>query len=830
MAGIAIDRYAPLPLGLWWALSLTALFAWFIAWRRGSFAISACLILLAICALGGARHHGRWRVFAEDDLGRLVSETPSPLGIEAVVLENPRWRPAPAPSTFTVQEQGDKTQFDARVVQVRHGDQWLPVSGRTAVIVEGHLMLVRAGDRLRIFGQGQRLQPPLNPGEFDFAARERSERKLCRIWVEHPDAVTIVQRGSPFHPRRMVHAVRDRSDRLLWRYVGHNRAPLASALLLGSREQLDRAELEPFFVTGAMHVLAISGLHVGILAMGFFLLVRLGWVRRRTALVAAIVLFVFYAVLTGAKPPVVRATVLIVMMCIGRLLGRPALAFNTLAAAAIVVLTINPCELFDTGAQLSFVAVTTLTLAAAHVAPWSQLPKDPLDRLIVQTRPWPQRLWRRFTRRLAQLLAISAAVWLATLPLTMHRFHIVSTEAILLNLVLWAPVTLALFTGFAVLLLADLAPPLAQGAGAACDASLALFEGIIHTAHVTAPGHAWTPGPAAWWVLGSYAALAFAASFPQSWPRWQWRIAFASVWMTLGLSPPDWGFSRPPPPLHAAAPQSPELLAWSRKESDNSQAACTFIAVGHGVSVLVELPGGKTLLYDAGGLGPPTASARSIAAVLWSRGLRHIDAVVLSHADADHYNALPELLKRFSIGVVYVSPVMFKDASPPLLALRERIFEAGVPLQEIAAGDRLFGGEGAQIEILHPPPQGVSGGDNANSLVLHVEVLGRRILLPGDLEGKPLLDLLEDEPVGYDLALAPHHGSKRSTPPGFATWAKPQWIVISGSRSDISTEVRDTYRAAGSQVFHTAEDGAVRVTLRRDGVYLQTWRSEPRCD
>ena len=128
--------------------------------------------------------------------------------------------------------------------------------------------------------------------------------------------------------------------------------------------------------------------------------------------------------------------------------------------------------------------------------------------------------------------------------------------------------------------------------------------------------------------------------------------------------------------------------------ADRDSLHCTFVSVGHGCSVVLELPGGQTVLYDAGSLGSPEAAARSIASVLWSRSITHLDAVVLSHADIDHYNALPELLERFTVGVVYVSPVMFDPVLPSgsqtaLEHLRKRIGDTGVPIREIWAGDRL---------------------------------------------------------------------------------------------------------------------------------------------
>src|SRR5690606_29944679 len=171
------------------------------------------------------------------------------------------------------------------------------------------------------------------------------------------------------------------------------------------------------------------------------------------------------------------------------------------------------------------------------------------------------------------------------------------------------------------------------------------------------------------------------------------------------------------------------------------------------------------------------------SAVLWSRGITHLDAVVLSHADADHYNALPELLRRFSVGVVYVSPVMFHREPESVLALRKAIEEHGIPLKTIDSRQTLRLSGDARCRVLHPPRRGVPGSDNANSIVLALEYAGRRILLPGDLETPGLEDVLEEEPLPTDVVMAPHHGSARSNPRGFAAWATPAWVVISGGRS-----------------------------------------------
>jgi competence protein ComEC len=250
---------------------------------------------------------------------------------------------------------------------------------------------------------------------------------------------------------------------------------------------------------------------------------------------------------------------------------------------------------------------------------------------------------------------------------------------------------------------------------------------------------------------------------------------------------------------------------------------CTFLSVGHGAAVVLELPDGRTLLYDAGRLGVPTRAARAVSGFLWSRGIRRLDAVVISHADADHYNALPELLRQFPASVVYVSPVMFEQRSQALDALRLAIEREHVPLRATWSGDRLRAGGGATIEVLHPPRRGVLGSDNANSIVLSVEYEGRRLLLTGDLETPGLEDVVAEEPRDCDVLLAPHHGSAASDPPGFAAWSTPEWTVISGGPSDHLQAAQSAYAGRGGQLLHTAADGAVQVSIHAGHLSVTRW-------
>jgi len=164
--------------------------------------------------------------------------------------------------------------------------------------------------------------------------------------------------------------------------------------------------------------------------------------------------------------------------------------------------------------------------------------------------------------------------------------------------------------------------------------------------------------------------------------------------------------------------------------------------------------------------------------------------------------------------------MMFDNPNGATDALQAAIRWANIPLREIHAGDRLGDLGACRVEVLHPPEQGVLGGDNANSMVLEIDYLGHRILLPGDLESSGLRDVLAEEPTDYDVLMAPHHGSRQSNPTGLADWSTPEWVVVSGGlRWDIRP-IEAAYTASGATVLHTAETGAVTVSIDQVGVEI----------
>jgi len=435
-----------------------------------------------------------------------------------------------------------------------------------------------------------------------------------------------------------------------------------------------------------------------------------------------------------------RATLLVWIVCIGMWLGRTRIGLNSLALAGLVVLAINPAGLFHAGVQLSFLSVAVLICGGERM--FGVRPSDPLDRLIATTRPWPERMVRRGVGHVFELFVLGALLWVAVTPLVMARFHLFAPAALVLNVLLLPVVVVAMLSGFGVLLFGWWLTPAATVFAWACNFSLNVLESTVKWFAHLPGGRFWVAGPSPWWLAVFYLGVAAVVLLPQWLPPLRWRAALLAGLCGVGLI--------------GALPA----------RADHHTLRCEFIAVGHGGGELLELPDGKTLLFDAGRMGAPVGGARSISAFLWWRGITHLDAVVLSHADTDHYNSLPELLQRFSVGVVYVSPVMFREKSKALHVLKDSIEESGTPLKSIYAGDRLKLDDGVTIDVLHPPPGGVVGNDNANCLTLAIEYSGRRILFTGDLAPPGMDMVMNGEPFHCDVLQAPHHGSAYSEPEG----------------------------------------------------------------
>lgn len=784
--GIAVDRACDIDVRVWLGLSVLLLVAWLVAFLRRQLRVSAVLLLLGCAAAGAGWHHSRWSLVGCDHLAAYAREEPAPVRLVARVVDRPVLVPHKASQPYNALPQSDRTLCTIDCSALIEGVRVIHVSGLARLEVSGNLQHAAAGDAIELVGRFSRPTGARNPGGFDFREYLRANGLLAVVRCEMPDDVRVVA-TAPSWWRDWQSRLRGQCERLLQSQLSDRTAPVGTALLLGTRTGMPDELREAFAASGTTHILAISGANVGILALLVGVCCRILNLSRLLRTVVPLAAIVGYAFIADAQPPVVRAVLMIVAALAGAPWYRRGGLVNGLAAAALCVLAWNPAHLFDIGAQLSFLAVSALIWAAAWDAQRSETPRVELGEPLTMRRRALRLVSAKF--RLAWLA--TAAVWLFTLPLTMARFHLFSPVGFVINVFLGPLVFVMLGSGYALLLAGLLVPPLAPLFGLPFEWCLQGLIGLVEwSAHVPL-GHMHLAGPQGWWLGGFYACLA-AVTYGVPGGRlrhWGWRLLLA--WCVLGLA------------ARLVPARQPGLR-------------CTFLSVGHGAAVLVELPGGKCLLYDAGQLQDGERAQQTVQNALWERGLSRAHVAVISHADVDHFNGLPGLSQTIGLGSVLVHPSFLDFRQASVQALCEQLAERKVPIRLAWAGDSIRLDPQVSLRFLHPRVRRSFRDDNANSLVLAIEYAGRVILLTGDLEKDGLQSLLREPPMDADVLLAPHHGSPVANPRELADWARPEWVVVSGGRSDSADKLRACY-GDEVRVLSTHNRGAVTFEVTADG-------------
>jgi competence protein ComEC len=654
-------------------------------------------------------------------------------------------------------------------------------------------------DEVQVVGRLSRLAPASNPGEFDTADYWRSQGVLTQVTVRHSAAgVTRLIRGWPASFRGWLAVGRRWGQDALKQAIPERTSPVAMALLLGEGAPMSADDWAKYVRTGVIHVLAISGQHLVVLAMFLWGLLRLLGVRQRRGAVFVALVLLGYALLTGGRPPALRAAVMVCAACGALILRRRTLPANLFALAWLTVALLNPTDLFDQGCQLSFLSVAVLYWGTSWL---SREEDDPLAQVIEETHPAVQRGLRTLAWFVLESYLVAALIWVAIVPLVAFRTHTIPVMVLLIGPPLTLLASIALLAGFAVLALAVIHPALATYPGYVVHWSLYSCEWLVdltdrwHT-------HIYVPDLSEGWLWIGYLALLGVLTHRASQANWRWVLLGGLGWLCLALLP-----------------------AVIRTGSDEFR--CTFLAVGHGGCAVLETPDGQTLLYDAGAMNGPDVTKRQIAPFLWRRGIRRIDEVILSHADLDHFNGLPALLDRFTVGQVTCTPTFADKQTPAVKYTLAELERCKVPVRIVKAGDRLSAGA-VTLEVLHPPIQGPEGNENTRSLVLRVSHAGHVLLLTGDLEGEGLERVVRQRAEPVDVLMAPHHGSHRVDGKRLSDWCRPRLVVACQGMVQGPARAPALYTRRGAPFWTTFEHGAITVRSHTSGMVVETFLTRQR--
>jgi len=676
-----------------------------------------------------------------------------------------------------------------------------------------------------------RIRPPRNfrnPGAFDYArylARRDIYWTASMSGKNNPSARVLSGRcGSRMWA--VLYSLREAAlDRLelLYGRDGYT-SGMMQAILIGENAKLEKIWTEDFRRTGTVHALVISGAHVAVLAGVLLLMLRLCAFQEIAALGIATLGAWLYAFVSGFSPPVARAAAGFSLYLVARFFFRKARVLNVLSAIAIVYLLADPEELFDPSFQLSFLAAAALgalgtPLIALRLGPLShglrQVANSAIDphldtraaQLRVEVRLAAEALqyWTRIPRRWlveaislvlrilfygAELFLLSAVMQVGlALPMALY-FHRMSFTGLTANLFIVPLLETAVPVGF-----------LAIFTGWRWLAGFARW--LLQIAATTASWHAgWEPSlrvpdPPPWLAVGFAAALIATACALR-----RRRMRVAATAFAIGLF---------------------VLMAWHpwRWKATQGMLEMTAIDVGQGDSILIGLPEGGTMLIDGGGVltyGKRLVKPRLdtgedvVSPYLWSRGLRRLDVLVVTHAHADHAGGIAALLSNFR-----PSEVWFGSNPPEALVKQAR--GLGIRTEFLRTPDAREI-SGARIEVLSPPVGFAAAmPGNNDSLAFRVSYGERSFLLTGDMERPMERRLANDPRVRADVLKVGHHGSRTSTTEEFLDAVSPKVAVISaGFQNSFGHPHRDVLGRLGEHrvtILRTDDDGLV--TVRTDG-------------
>ncbi len=718
----------------------------------------------------------------------------------------------------------NRTRLVLDLISVSRENIRHPVRGAVKITATGQTAVpLSRGDVLSISGKIRPIRNFTNPGGFDYRRYLRFQDIDGSVYVpaQHISIVSSTPPSGWTH--RMDRAREHIATRIESVATGDERAVL-KALLIGDRSEISPELTRRFARAGLSHVLAISGLHIGIVAgTAWFLFIRiLSWsgfllrhaLVRKAGGILSIFPVLLYGFLAGMTPSTQRAVIMAVILLLTFLLERDQESFNTIAVAAFLILVIHPPSLFSISFQLSFASVLAIV---AGISSLSSRSSDPPK--------WSLR------KKITTPIWVSLLATAGTFPLVMYYMNQFSLVSPVANFVV-VPII-----GFGVVPLGLLSASLYAVFPPAGDWFLSVTRDLLHVILIPARFlgelplasiHTVTPTPIQlvcyyvflgclyiWFSTRSLSAAE--TDVPQE--KFIFPVIFrkrlipvAGVVILLFLV------------------DSGKMLAERLLHSD---LRVTILDVGQGNSALVEFPKGPVMLIDGGGFPDHSAfdmGERVIAPLLGRKWIRTIDFLVLSHPDSDHLNGLVYIAGHFDIGEVWSNGD--STESPSFQKFIDIVQTKGIshpPFADLVS-DRTI--NGTQVRILHPPPptSGQAGprpwkDRNNNSLVVSVRLGTVSILFPGDIQAEAETDLVNRQPdqLSSQVLIAPHHGSKTSSTIRFIETVNPETVVFSAAwnpgRKLPHPSVVKRYRLTGCRTYHTGENGAIRI--RTDGENLE---------
>ena len=668
------------------------------------------------------------------------------------------------------------------------------------------------GDRVEIVVRLRRPTNYRNPGVFNFQRYLERQGIFWTGTIRNPRLITVLERGHPFW--RVTDRIQNSVESRLSRPFENDRETqgLMLGIVLGLKHDLTADVERDFQAGGLYHLVVVSGFNLAVVAAAVTFISRFVFVRRALRFALVVVAALGYTLLVGNQPPVIRAALMVCILVAGKLLDRDCPALNMIGLAAFLLLVVDPTSLEDSSFQMTFVAAAAVAGIGVPAARWLfQGLREKLhdfDNVELDGFLTPDAAdWRVARRMLCERHALPH--WVVTLP---WRIFGIATESLAISLAV--EIVFVAFVVESFHRLSPIAPLLNVPAGLIAAAVTPLGLLLIVVPEPLATPLAWIQQQllhGLLYLLRSTLSFPFATLRVPSAPLWLWAVyAVCAATVVMGIHRRNrWSFGGG---LLAVTALHLAIVLGDFSPHPPSAITATFLDVGQGDSALIEFPDGRRMLIDGGGVAAGrflelqdqstfSIGEDVVSAYLFSRGIRRLDVVALTHAHNDHLSGLFDVLANFEVGELWLgrNPMI-----PAYRAFLELAQLRNVPLRFVTAGQQL-----GEFTVLHPPARWRvrKAAENNDSLVLLLRSGNQTALFTGDLE-LPLPGI-----EFTNLLKVSHHGSK-----GVRMRVKSNVRVISvGANNPFGHPHPSTLPALRTDVL-----GAIEVRLEGDRPVVRT--------
>lgn len=721
-----------------------------------------------------------------DHISRFVNSQP----IRTVTIEGNLYRP--------VERHGTYQRLYVRLHRLYSERQWRVVRGQARLNLHAEEAHFLPGDVLRI--RHLRLYPIrgfLNPGAFDFRTYMHRRHIYAVGGISQPARIQLLYRPPHIALRPLLERWRRSLRSQLRQSLTAPAYPTFMAMIFGQRGILPAQQIEDFRIAGTAHLLVVSGLHVGFVATLFFLVWRtlfrlltpylpLTWRPTPLAIALSLPEIIFYCSVVGWQVSTLRAAVMVgsslIALAIGRLRELP----YAIAFAAIVLCLSKPLIIFSLGFQLSFVAVSCIALVL-----YSHRYKP--------TSTTPANLW---WQRVRIYLVVSVAAYLGTLPILARAFHSIPVYGLFANLLLVPLAGIIVPYGLIFLGIIAIFPQLMPIFSWPLNMLLTIMSNLAAAIAALPNAQLHLPAPSLGMFISYYGLLGF---FFLS-TGWRRRLLGAGLCLAALIA----------------------TIGLQYFSTQYDQLRITFLDVGSGDAIMIQVPGRHTLLIDGGGTydGRFDIGARVIAPVLWDQYINRLAFMAMTHPQSNHARGLVGVMRYFPTdhlmtnGTPLDAPYLHR-----LLVLGQKW---GTQHHTPASGPRQWQWGQLTLTLLAPPSPSEQAStawqpptENDKSLVFRLQYGNISVLLTGDIQKSTEQWLVKHRNVQADILQIPHHGSRTSSSAEFLRRVKPRAAIISPGANNRyghphARVLRDLH-ANNIRIFRTDKHGAITITT--DGTH-----------